>query len=78
MVLHLVTAADGAETHYTCENNTARTETPERACDLDKKAWGCWAGHSHHVRVDNSTDFAGKMQTALDAVLLHAKANLAS
>ena len=34
---HMVTAADGAEEHYTTENNDARTETPEQARELDKK-----------------------------------------
>jgi hypothetical protein len=29
MVIHMVTAADGAESFYTFENNTARYETKE-------------------------------------------------
>ena len=37
LVLHLVTAADGAEEYYTTINNTARTETPKQARELDKK-----------------------------------------
>ena len=30
-VLHLVTAADGAESYYTLENNVTRTETVDGA-----------------------------------------------
>ena len=36
-VFHLVTAAKGALPFYTTANNTARTETPEEAIDLDEK-----------------------------------------
>lgn len=39
-VLHLVTAADGAEEHYTKDNNKARSETPEEARALDKLTQG--------------------------------------
>lgn len=43
LVLHLVTAADGAESHYVYNdgtskgNNSARLETPAQARELDKK-----------------------------------------
>jgi hypothetical protein len=37
LVLHLVTAAYGAEKFYTTKNNAARTETAEEARALDKK-----------------------------------------
>lgn len=36
-MIHLVTAAIGAEKYYTTENNTARTESLEQARDLDFK-----------------------------------------
>ncbi len=36
-VVHLVTAAIGAENFYTLENNAARTETPEQAAELDRR-----------------------------------------
>lgn len=49
MVIHLVTAADGAEKHYTLENNEARSETPEIAKWLDKKTQAVWNGHPNHV-----------------------------
>ena len=50
MVLHLVTAAHGAEEFYTTTNNEARTETVEEAQALDDKVVECWARHpDHHV-----------------------------
>jgi len=61
MVVHLVTAADGAEKHYTTTNNAARTETAEEARALDKKIVKCWQKHKHHKIVDNSTGFADKL-----------------
>ena len=37
MVPHLVTVAEGAGSYYTIANNTARSETPVQACDLDAR-----------------------------------------
>jgi CYTH domain-containing protein len=64
LVVHLVTAAYGAEEFYTLENNGARTETPEQARELDVETQLAWLGHPHHAVIDNSTDFAGKMLRA--------------
>ena len=36
-VFHMVSAADGAEQHYTLENNQARTEDAETARLMDRK-----------------------------------------
>ena len=49
MVIHLVTAADGAEEFYTLENNAARTETASVAKMLDKMTQGVWNGHPNYV-----------------------------
>lgn len=54
MVIHLVTAAIGAEKYYTLENNAARTETPEQARGLDVRTQEVWNGHPNHVIIDNS------------------------
>jgi predicted ATPase len=70
LVLHLVTAADGAETFYTCENNEARKETPAQARELDSKIRTCYERMHENVKVvDNSTSFKGKMKRATDFVL---------
>lgn len=60
-VFHLKTVADGKEEFYTCENNLARTETPEEARKSDIKTVNAWVGHPHFRIIDNSTDFDGKM-----------------
>ena len=60
-VFHLVTAAKGAEGFYTLSNNTARTETPEMAAELDDRLIAAWTGHPHLRVIDNSTDFSSKM-----------------
>ena len=69
MVLHLVTAADGAEKFYTTANNATRTETPAQARALDKKMERCWSAHAELHVVDNSSDFADKMVRATRGVL---------
>lgn len=71
MVLHLVTAADGAAAHYTTANNAARTETAAEAVALDRRFHAAWGRHPALARavVDNSTDFAGKVRRSVDAVL---------
>lgn len=62
MVIHLVTAADGAEEHYNLDTNKHRTEPPDMARQLDRGVLEAWKQHpSHHV-VDNSTDFPGKLE----------------
>lgn len=60
-VFHLVTAANGAPEFYTLDNNITRSETPEQAIVLDNNIIKAWNGHHHFRVIDNSTDFAGKM-----------------
>ena len=66
-VIHLVTAADGAEQFYTLENNKARRETAEEARIVDKRIQDCWIGHPHLKVIDNSTCFERKIKRALAA-----------
>ena len=61
-VFHLVTAAKGAVEFYTTANNSARTETPEQAIDMDDKTIAAWTGHPHLRIIDNSTDFDEKIR----------------
>jgi CYTH domain-containing protein len=67
-VIHLVTAADGAERFYTTENNAVRSETPAQARALDQRVRDAWLGHPHLRVIDNSTDFASKVQRVTAAV----------
>mmetsp|Transcript_6933 Transcript_6933/g.17217 ORF Transcript_6933/g.17217 Transcript_6933/m.17217 type:complete len:729 (-) Transcript_6933:380-2566(-) len=69
-VLHLVTAADGAEDHYNLDSNEegVRQETPEQARELDRKTSAAWSSHPSLIFIDNSTDFNGKLSKTLAAV----------
>lgn len=67
-VIHLVTAAEGAVKHYGNGNNAVRSEDIESARLLDKLTSGAWVGHSHLDIIDNSTDFEGKKERAMQAV----------
>lgn len=68
MVVHLVTAADGAEAFYSLDNNATRTETLEQARELDYRSRHAWRGHAHLSVIDNATDFTTKMQRAKRAL----------
>lgn len=67
-VIHLVTAAQGAEYAYTTSNNAARRETAEQARELDVKTQMAWVGHSHLRVIGNETDFQTKIYRALRAI----------
>jgi CYTH domain-containing protein/thymidylate kinase len=66
--IHLVTAADGAEEHYTLANNSARIETSEMARVIDQRTQRAWLGHRHLRVIDNSTGFEEKKRRALKAI----------
>jgi AAA domain len=65
-IFHLVTAADGAESFYTLENNKVRHESAEQAREVDRKTQKAWLGSPHLYVLDNSTDFEGKMERLVD------------
>lgn len=67
-VIHLVTAANGAEKFYTQDNNEARRENPEEARVSDKAVQNCWLGHPHLRIIDNSTGFEQKIKRTLAAI----------
>lgn len=67
-VIHLVTAADGAIAHFSNETNATRREDPDRAICLDRALQTAWCGHPRFAVIDNSTNFAEKLQrTVLSA-----------
>ncbi|MDY6122259.1 MAG: ATP-binding protein [Porphyromonas sp.] len=67
-VIHLVTAANGAEQYYTTENNDLRRETVEEARELDSRLISVWTGH-HNLRiVENNLDFDDKIHQTIDAI----------
>lgn len=67
-VFHLVTAADGAEEFYTLGNNSARSETPEQARELDRNTRNCWIGHPHLRIIKNDCNFEQKLQNLLKEI----------
>lgn len=68
-IIHMVTAADGAEHAYTLENNSARKETPEQARAQDRRLQEAWLSHPHLRVIDNSGDFAHKVHRVEEEVL---------
>ena len=69
-VLHLVSAADGAEQYYTTATNSIRYEKADEeglraARELDKKVIKAWTGHPHLRVINNHDDFERKMQRVI-------------
>lgn len=72
-VLHLVTAADGAEEFYTTETNANRYEQANEeglqiARMLDHKVFDAWFTHPHVRVIDNSSDFDLKLNRVLTEI----------
>lgn len=67
-VIHLVTAANGAEEFYSLANNQARTESIEEAINIDKQTQRVWTGHPMYKIIDNRRNFEEKMQTLVSLV----------
>ena len=68
-VIHLVTAAKGAEKFYTLENNVARSETPDLAKHFDKRLHEEWMIHPKFTLIDNSENgFQRKLDRVINAV----------
>ena len=67
-VFHLVTAAKGKESVYTCNNNIARRESITEARELDDKIISSWTGHPHFRIIDNSTEFEQKLERLLEEI----------
>ena len=68
-VVHLVTAAIGAERFYTLENNKARMESRPEAIALDGRLARAWVGHNALHVVENGTgSFEEKIRKTVDVV----------
>lgn len=67
-VVHLVTAAKGAEAFYRLDNDGIRTEGFALARELDDKACQAWVGHPYFDVVDNSDDFSDKVRKVISAI----------
>lgn len=60
-IVHLVSAANGAEDFYSTEDHACRSETVVSARELDYNAAAAWVGHPYFDVIDNSTDFETKI-----------------
>jgi len=67
-IIHMITAANGAEQFYTLENNVTRTESIELAREIDEKCAKAWIGHPNLDCVDNCGVFEVKIARALQIV----------
>ena len=69
-IIHLVTAAKGAEKFYTTKNNKARRESIGEARIADSKTMNAWTGHSHLKIIDNPEGygFEHKMKRTMQAI----------
>lgn len=67
-VVHLVSAAIGAEEFYTVEEHKTRSEGIAKARELDGLCSAAWIGHSHLDLIDNSTNFEQKMHRLIECV----------
>ncbi|CAL8084431.1 unnamed protein product [Orchesella dallaii] len=67
-IIHMVSAANGAEPFYTTEDHICRTEGIALARELDKKAAQAWVGHPYFDVVDNSSDFESKVCRMIQCV----------
>lgn len=67
-IIHLVSAANGAEAFYNTEDNSCRTEGIELARERDKLAAHAWIGHPYMDVIDNSTDFDTKVRRMIESI----------
>ncbi|XP_067004207.2 TRPL translocation defect protein 14-like [Anabrus simplex] len=67
-IVHMVSAANGAEIFYSTEDHVCRSEGVEVARELDYKAAAAWVGHPYFDVIDNSTDFETKICRMIDSV----------
>ena len=69
-VVHMTTAAEGAERYYTSANNSARTETVNDAIAIDKKTRDSWKKHRNRIIVENGPEgMQGKIDEAISFIL---------
>lgn len=67
-VLHLCTAAKGAEQFYTCDNTNIRTENIEQAIALDNRILRAWTGHPHLRVIPNNGSFEEKLNAVITEI----------
>ncbi|EAS07761.2 AAA domain protein (macronuclear) [Tetrahymena thermophila SB210] len=71
LVIHLVTAADGAQNYYN-KDNDVRHESPSDAIVVDRKLQLAWLGHPNYQIIDNISvkNFEDKLDKLVSIVRL--------
>jgi hypothetical protein len=67
-IVHMVSAANGAEDFYSTEDHSCRSEGVDLARELDYKSAAAWIGHPYFDVIDNSTDFDAKVNRMIECV----------
>lgn len=67
-VIHMVSAAQGAEAFYTVAGHQTRHESIAQAIELDRITAGAWVGHPYYDVIDNSSFFDDKVMRMIAAV----------
>jgi len=68
-VVHMQSAALGAEKFYTTEDHAARFEGLELARERDRRAMDSWRDHPYVDIIDNRSDFDSKINKLIDVVV---------
>merc|ERR1719336_2700773 len=68
-IVHMQSAAIGAEKFYTTEDHTARFEGIELARERDNRAMEAWRDHPYVDIIDNRSDFDSKIKRLIDVVV---------
>lgn len=68
-VVHMVTAAIGAEQYFSHETNEHRLEGVEEAVRVDQALRAGWSGHPNLQVIENEGTFEEKLHCAVEAVL---------
>ncbi len=71
MVIHMVTAAKGAEEAYTLSNNAARYEGIEEARHVDDTILESWKDHPNRIIIGNDYDFETKIRKSIQAIFTY-------
>lgn len=67
-IIHMVSAANGAEPFYTVAGHGTRHEDLVGARNLDKITAAAWVGHPYFDVIDNNTNFEEKINRMISAV----------
>ena len=67
-VIHMVSAAKGAEQFYSVEHHATRSEGIELARERDTRAAEAWVGHPYVSVLDNTSDFESKINQLISKV----------